>query len=361
VLKRLAAGLAAATPLLFAASVPASAAPSARASQYFTLREKSQLVPGLLPQTLQLRGKQYAGKVVEVKGAITGSARRDQGGTIVVHSGVTDAEYVIEVGAEIPESQLEIGQNVRLLAKVVPVAGSEQAELQLTALVNESEALQAEAGLARIAAEKRDAEQRAAQRREAARQAQAARSRGRQQFASRGMPPSSRRQAAAGSPQQVFEAYRSAVMCFNHRISPQEAGRIAGNIITYSTRYGLDARLVMAVVAVESNFNSNAVSRAGAMGLGQLMPGTASGLGVNDPFSPEENIDGATYLLRNHIASMARHNGKLTMHEIQLALACYNAGAGAVKKYKGIPPYRETQNYVDKVTRLYYQFCGVNP
>jgi soluble lytic murein transglycosylase-like protein len=112
----------------------------------------------------------------------------------------------------------------------------------------------------------------------------------------------------------------------------------------------------MAVVAVESNFNANAVSPKGAMGLGQLMPGTASDLGVADPWSPEQNIEGATRLLSGHLVRMAAKEP--TEEAIRLALACYNAGAGAVKKHKGIPPYRETQNYVKKVTRLYYQMCG---
>jgi soluble lytic murein transglycosylase-like protein len=157
----------------------------------------------------------------------------------------------------------------------------------------------------------------------------------------------------------ILQQYAQAVLYFNPRLDPADASRIAQSIIVYSNHYGLDARLVMAVVAVESNFNANAVSRVGAMGLGQLMPGTASGLGVSDPWSPEQNIEGATRLLSGHIANMAAKAP--TVEAIKLALACYNAGAGAVKKHNGIPPYRETQNYVKKVTRLYYQMCGQSP
>jgi soluble lytic murein transglycosylase-like protein len=165
------------------------------------------------------------------------------------------------------------------------------------------------------------------------------------------------------SPVEVLARYRNAVMYFNRQLSIAEAGRIAQNIITYSNKHGLDARLVMAVIACESNFNEDAVSRVGAMGLGQLMPGTAAGLGVGNAFDQEENLEGSTRLLSGHIANMAAKNGRYqpTMEDIRLALACYNAGAGAVKKYGGIPPYRETQNYVKKITRLYYQFCGYGP
>jgi len=113
----------------------------------------------------------------------------------------------------------------------------------------------------------------------------------------------------------------------------------------------------MAVIACESNFNSHAVSPVGARGLGQLMPGTASGLGVGDSFDIEQNLDGSTRLLKDHIQNMSR-SARSDEEAVKLALACYNAGAGAVRKYRGIPPYRETQNYVKKIMRLYHQMCG---
>ena len=146
------------------------------------------------------------------------------------------------------------------------------------------------------------------------------------QFASRGTPANFTRRSQPGNMNAVIERYRDAVLYFNHRLHAWEAERIARSIIAYSNRYGLDARLVMAVIACESNFNPNAVSRVGARGLGQLMPGTAAGLGVGDAFNEEENLDGATRLLRNHLDHMSGGNGHApSIHEIQLALACYNA------------------------------------
>lgn len=106
-------------------------------------------------------------------------------------------------------------------------------------------------------------------------------------------------------------------------------------------KYKIDSALIKAVIKAESNFNHQAVSPKGARGLMQLMPATASSLQVHDSFHPEKNIDGGVRYLRY---LLSRFNGNLA-----LALAAYNAGEKAVLKYRGIPPYRETQNYVQRV------------
>jgi hypothetical protein len=110
-------------------------------------------------------------------------------------------------------------------------------------------------------------------------------------------------------------------------------------------RHNVDPDLVRAVIKVESNFNPHAVSRKGAMGLMQLMPETARSLRVAHPFDPNENVDAGVRHLRQLLDN---YGGDLAM-----SLAAYNAGAGAVAQHNGVPPYRETQNYVRQITALY--------
>jgi Transglycosylase SLT domain len=152
-------------------------------------------------------------------------------------------------------------------------------------------------------------------------------------------------------------AYAQFILSHNRSLSEGEALKIAQGVLGYSLRFGVDARLIMAMIMVESGFNPHATSRTGAMGLGQLMPGTAAGMGVTDAYDSIDNLYGTVKLIRGHLDTYQRQTGD-DYQSLVLSLAAYNAGPGAVSKHGGVPPYRETQNYVKKVIGIYKALCG---
>jgi soluble lytic murein transglycosylase-like protein len=135
-----------------------------------------------------------------------------------------------------------------------------------------------------------------------------------------------------------------------HQASQDE---IDQSIVMAAARHNVDPNLVRAVIKVESNFNSNAVSSKGAMGLMQLMPKTARELNVKNPFDAQQNVDAGV----RHLKYLLENYGG----DVNLTLAAYNAGEGAVARSSGVPHYAETQNYVRRITNLYYGGFDLTP
>jgi soluble lytic murein transglycosylase-like protein len=158
--------------------------------------------------------------------------------------------------------------------------------------------------------------------------------------------------AAGAGPPNAFVVYARALQQFNPSLSDDVALELAAATIEDANRESVDARLLVAVIATESSWNPVARSHAGAVGLGQLMPGTAAALGV-DAGDPLQNIAGAAHQLRLLIDRFGGRPGRYV-----LALASYNAGAGAVLRYRGVPPYAETRVYVARVMRLWRRLAG---
>jgi len=157
-----------------------------------------------------------------------------------------------------------------------------------------------------------------------------------------------------GAPKPADDFQKILDKSISNTKNPDKVSRTEINelIDKYADKNGLDADFVKAVINQESGFNPNATSKCGAMGLMQLMPGTAQGLGVTNAYDPEQNIEGGTKYLKG---LMDRFDNNKS-----LALAAYNAGPNAVKKYGGIPPYQETQNYVKNVLGKYEKMKGAN-
>lgn len=126
---------------------------------------------------------------------------------------------------------------------------------------------------------------------------------------------------------------------------PANKAQIMNVVSQISKKHGVDEKLVKALIKQESGFNPKAKSKSGAMGLMQLMPSTAKNMGVKDPYNTVQNVEGGVKYLKS---MLNKYNGNVI-----LALAAYNAGPGAVDKYSGVPPYKETQNYVKNILANY--------
>lgn len=159
----------------------------------------------------------------------------------------------------------------------------------------------------------------------------------------------------------IYAPYRSLVRRWNRRLSDADVDKITTSILYFSDINNLDPRLPVAMIIAESDFDLYSTSHTGAMGLSQLMPETARGMGVTNAYDPVQNIGAAVHILRGHLDSYGgapANAGVIPFSQIALTMAAYNAGPGAVRKYHGVPPYRETQRYIKRVAALYRRMCA---
>ena len=156
----------------------------------------------------------------------------------------------------------------------------------------------------------------------------------------------------------IIARYAAFIQNHNKKLRTDKAYEIADALLRWSLQYNVDARLVVAVLITESDFNPGCVSNAGAKGLGQLMDDNCREYGISNVYDTNQNLSGTVRQLREH---MDRYRGQdQSPEKMALALAAYNAGPGAVKKFGGVPPYRETQNYIKRVFSRYKQLCSAD-
>ena len=299
--------------------------------EYLSTRRQSAALLGQNASSAIANPGAFQGKTIELQGVVTGVAQREGNSSFVVSS---HGQSCI-VSSSDSDPQVEPGSAVRMLARVG--APGAPGDFVLLATAWDFQITQKEkAAIARL--NKPKAPQRT--------------------LSSRG--DFARSDVLAAKWVDILEPYKKAIMRFNRKLSAGQAEAIACYILEYSSKYDVDPRLVVSVVLAESHFRLDATSRCGAMGLGQLMPGTAAGMGVSNAYDPHQNLAASVRLIRGHLDKLSGHAkwSQLTWDHLALALASYNAGPGAVRKYGGVPPYRETQAYIARVTSIYRQLCG---
>jgi soluble lytic murein transglycosylase-like protein len=304
--------------------------------QYLALRRQHGIASATTPAALETM---VGSRVLEVSGVVRGSARVGDSAILLIEA--NEADLPVRATA-LPEWLGRTGQAARLLIRAERPAPAATLRAELLGAAPEGDMRRWEQ------------EQRA---RHARRATPASRG-------GAGRPPPlpgevrtiPRRdwQLPASEATPYYAAFIRRV---NRRLSAEQAQEIAEGIVGFSIRYGVDARLIMAMVMVESGFDPNATSHRGAMGLGQLMPGTAAGMGVTDAYDTTENLWGTVRLVRGHLERFTARSGD-SYEGLVLALAAYNAGSGAVRRHGGVPPFRETRNYIRRVIELYRRFAG---
>ncbi len=303
------------------------------------------------------------GKVIELRGTVVGTAGESDNLYISLKCPGINTDPILN---HIPKSAVPIlveGQSVRVLAKLVvsPYSNDPQfvvldaaLDADVKAYVQQLNASQAQAQLERT----RERDNRYSQ------------SPSRGGF-SRMMEPNATAnfEFAQYNPQLdsrtrgLFIPYFNFITKENSSLTAPTVGKITFYLLQDSESYGVDPRLIVAMIIAESDFDPKSTSSTGAAGLGQLMPGTGKDMGLTNPYSISQNLNGSVHYLRSCLDKFVQYanpNGSLSDQQITLAMASYNAGPNAVAKYGGVPPYKETQHYVKKVLGLYHELCGEN-
>jgi soluble lytic murein transglycosylase-like protein len=344
---------------------------------YLTIRRAYPPRPGLTPAVLARNPNQFRGNTLELEGRLSGVVRAGADGALLMLN--TEQYGSMTLSMSLLPDWIQPGARLRVL---VVAMGAEEGEvvvgipdMQVVAVASASDIAAAEERWRQTAALRAERERQRQAAMKAANQqlmamanartsrgALSARSSGSSRVTPAGAPVSAARVVSALSPggQAALPKYTAFVQRWNKRLSEGEAQTIAASILHFSEHYDVDPRLMVALIIAESDFRPQTTSHKGAMGLTQLMPDEARRLKLTNPYDPVQNIYASVFLMKERLNkySGGASSSELQMNQIILALASYNAGMGAVKRYGGVPPYRETRNYVKKIERIYRQLCG---
>jgi len=280
---------------------------------------------------------------VEFAATVNGSSNGPRGRMIML----SGDSFSLSLWAEEIPTWFSTGSvSVRVLARAVEGAHAGSSDLRLVAAISESEIAGYEERQRQAAEAKRvELERKAAERAK--------------QLTSRSTVNRSDPIEQMVAFKDALPQYQRYIRGINPRLSVLESEDIARNLLVFSYKHGVDPRLVVALIIVESRFNPAATSYKGAQGLGQLMPRTASGMGVSNAYDAKQNLEATVKLVRGHLMKYKDPNKSFVdMNALATAMAAYNAGSGAVRKFGGIPPYKQTQNHIRKVIGIYLKLCG---
>ena len=345
-------------------------------TQFLALRRASPIVWGLTLEKIREAPSTFKGKAFELEGTIAGLSPSNDGSGLMIFKTVASGTLTLRM-SQLP-AWLQPGAIVRVLC-IVTEGGDNSGlvvglpELEVIAVAS---ALDINSLEARWKAEQeyktalhKQQEQERLKEQERLRVTAAA---PRGNLSSRALPVKSlagKKQIVLGPPRfedlsasarAVFPAYRGYIKNHNKRLSETQADQITYAILRYSEEMDMDPRLIVATVIAESDFKVQDRSHAGAMGLIQLMPDEVERLRLTNPYDPIQNLAGGIFLLKERLNKYSKSSTytDATLEQLILTLASYNAGEGAVKKYGGVPPYRETQGYVKKIMRIYKELIG---
>ena len=346
-----------------AALMMPAAALAVSPDEYLAIRARNRPDPRLTYSMIQSAPADYAGHVLEVRGTVDGYVRRESALAFMLSMEGREAAMINATTADEQAITNPNKQRLRVLVKVAEANNGNVAQIEALAVAADAELLILERE--RTAAPTRAAGA-AVPSRKSVRPAVAAGTRG--ITPSRGGPSLSAMGISAlaarvlsPEAQQIYPPYRDHIWGVNKRLSAEEVDAIAVSLLYYCQAWQVDPRLAVAMIKAESDFRPGITSHKGAMGLGQIMPDEARVHRLRNPYDPVENIGAAVRIIRGRLDKYSDHQwgpGRYSIKQIKLALAAYNAGPGAVRKYGGVPPYKETQNYIKRILSSYSQLCG---